>query len=96
MHDLLRMTADGWNDGIFFDTVCSILAKYCHRFSRNFEETVLTFSPSTFLAEGSFFLSQFLKSIISFIMDQIREAFLVLFFYQIFVVVSLCKVSNMG
>ena len=74
-----------------------MLAKYLHRLSRNFEESVLTFSPSVFIAEGSLcFLSQFLKSIVSFIMDQIREASLVLFFYQTFAVVSLSKVFNMG
>ena len=59
--------------------VCPMLAKYLHKLSRNFEEPVLTFSPSIFIAESSFFLSQFLKSIISFIMDQFREASLVLY-----------------
>ena len=63
--------------GRFLDIIVPMFAKYSHNFSRNLGESVLTRSPSITIECGNLDLfEEFLKSMISLIVDHVFEELL--------------------
>ena len=61
----------------FLDIIVAMFAKYSHKFSRNLGESVLTRSPSITIECGNLDLfEEFLKSMISLIVDYVFEELL--------------------